>query len=126
MEQKVIPGNSDISEVSVNFSKLTKTSEMNVPEKTVPFDSRPKMSGFLRKWIAPKTTHDQLYLEFTCQKFRRKIERCSVRWGGLGRNGFETGTIANDCVKGFRSGRIWELKSAEQDGACLCRKDACS
>ena len=111
MKQKVIPSNSDISEVSVNFSKLTKTSEMNVPEKTVPFDSRPKRSGFFRKWIAPKTTHDQLYLEFTCDKFRGKIEWCSwtlsVRWRGLGRK-----CLWNryDCVKGFRSGRIWELK----------------
>ena len=43
MEQK-IPGNSDISEKRVNFESLTKVFEVNVPEKTVPFDSRPKIS----------------------------------------------------------------------------------
>ena len=52
MEQK-IPGNSDILEKMVNFKRLTKISEMNVPQKTVPLYSRLKISEFLPKWIAP-------------------------------------------------------------------------
>ena len=36
-----------------NLERLTKIFEMNVPEKTVPFDSRPKISEFLPKCIAP-------------------------------------------------------------------------
>ena len=37
-----------------NLERLTKIFEKNVPERTVPFDARPKISiFFLPKWIAP-------------------------------------------------------------------------
>ena len=45
MEQK-IPGKSDISEKLDDLERLTKIFEMNVAEKTVPFDCRPKISKF--------------------------------------------------------------------------------
>ena len=57
MEQK-IPGKSDISEKLDDLERLTKIFEMNVAEKTVLFDCRPKISEFFFQMDRALRNHD--------------------------------------------------------------------
>ena len=86
MEQK-IPLIPTFRKKIVNFERLTKISEMNVAEKTVPLESSPKISEFLPKWIAPSCVNEmecQMKQEISGGEGglpfarKRKFSRCAV------------------------------------------------